>query len=250
MRAGLDRQAEVELLVDVRIVVFARIVGARALGQRLYREHLDPFAVDRQLQFVLLRDRILAPPLTSKTLDVLIAIPVETHLKLIRPINREGIREDRAATRAQRKAAEMLLLRLVHRQRDDVGTRRANGSADREPADLLSRCEIFLHQGRREITDRDVVETEARVVWRKQRLHFDVDGEEITHRVAVFRACQPPERLGAPWIGIGGSDAIERGFQVRDQRLVRRPHQGAAALSAASDALRAFATRFPTSRYW
>ncbi len=80
VRAGLDRQAEVEVLVDMRIVVFARIVGARALGQRLYREHLDPFAVDRQLQFVLFSDRILTPPLTSKTLDVLVAIPVETYL--------------------------------------------------------------------------------------------------------------------------------------------------------------------------
>ena len=111
------------------------------------------------------------------------------------------------------------------------------GAADGQPADLLCRRQVSLQQGRREIADRHVVETVARLIARQQRGDVDVEREQVANRILVFGAIEAAERIGTTRVGVVCGNCVEsRGERVH-RRLVAgfigpwQPHRrhGAAA---------------------
>ena len=72
---------------------------------------------------------------------------------------------------------------------------RQRAVADRQAADLHRRGDVALNQRRRH-GERlgDVVEALARAVGRQQRVHVDVEREQIADRVGVLGAVQPMQR--------------------------------------------------------
>ena len=106
----------------------------------------------------------------------------------------------------------------------DIGERRRR--AHREPADLLRRGQIPLHERRRHLQHAgDVVEPIARVVGGKQRVDVDVEIEQIANDVPVFGAIQAMERLGSSRVGMGRRGA---------SRAPTRPSSRSASCVAAS----------------
>ena len=141
---------------------------------------------------------------------MLVAVARQPELDLVLGVEREGVGNHGSAARAERELLEVLLLGEVGRKGDGVAARRPAGTPDRQPADLLRRREVALQQGRREISDRHVVEAVAGLVARQQRGDIDVERQQVADGVLVFGAVEPAERVGAAGIGVGGGGAVER----------------------------------------
>ena len=204
VRAGLDRHADLEVLIRGGM-------KRLALG-RLDREHLHARPVQQQLDIV----RIGQP------LDVLIAIPGQANLDLVLAVEREGVGKHGAAAGANRKPLEMTLLREVGGHPDRFTAGRSARTADREPADLLGSRDIAIEQRRRQVADRHVVEAVAGIVGRQERAHVDVERQEIADRVVILGSGEPPDRRRPARIRAGGGRSIERGLQVADHGVVGR----------------------------
>ena len=62
----------------------------------------------------------------------------------------------------------------------------------------------------------------ARIVFRQQSRDVDVQREQVTHGVLVFGPIEPAEGIGSTGVGTSRCRTVERGFQIRHDRLVRR----------------------------
>ena len=210
VRAGGHRRAQLQVRVEivVRRLVVQRLV--LAVRRRLHREEREPLAVEQQLH-------VLG---AAQPLDVLVAVAREADGHLVHAVDREGVRHQRAAPRADRQPFEVLLLGQVGTHADRRAAGREPRAADRELADLLRRRDVALEQGRREIAYRDVVEAVARRVARQQVGNVHIEGEQVADGVVVLRPVEPPEGVGAARVRVRGRDVVERRLERRERRAV------------------------------
>ena len=114
---------------------------------------------------------------------------VERHPESVVAISREGVHHRNAAACTVRRAVDVLALRRPAGHRIGRFARRRAGIAHSQPADLGSRREIPLHQGRREeLRVGDVVEVGALGVERQEIAGVYVQREQIVNRTRVLGA--------------------------------------------------------------
>ena len=152
--------------------------------------------------------------LRSQTPDVLVSGPLQLDLDVVLAVGREEIRHRRAAPRPERQVfahAVFLHHPLVDPVLVEIGRR---GPSNHESADHAGRRQIALHQHRRDRENvRVVVEpVHVRVVTREQRPAVDLEAEQVTDSVDVFRPVQTMDR-GPARIGVRRRRAVERGLQ-------------------------------------
>ena len=125
---------------------------------------------------------------------------------------------DTPAARAQGQAGQMIFLREVGRQANDVALERRLRAADRQAADFLRGRDVAVQERRRQVADRDVVEAVTAVIGWQERGGVDVESQQISDGVLIFGPIQAAERVGAAGIRFGGGRRIERCFQPCQQR--------------------------------
>ena len=96
---------------------------------RLDGEDLHSLAVQQQLHLVGF----------AEAFDVLVAVARESNLDLVLAVQREGVRDDGAAARAEGQSLEVLFLGEVSRKPDGVAAWRTACASDGQPADFLGR---------------------------------------------------------------------------------------------------------------
>ena len=202
VRPGFDGHAKLQVRVDP-LGVF---VGAG----RLDRFQCDALAVDQHLDLV----RFL------EALDLLVTVAREPHLDFVVPILRENVGKRRAATRADRQALDVLLLRDIGRNAKRVATGCLARRAEGEAGDFLRGGNVAVEQRGREIAHRDVVEAVARFVVGQQRGGVDVEREEIADGVLILSARETAKRVGAAGVGLRRGGVIECGGDARIQLAV------------------------------
>ena len=208
VRTCADADAKLEVLVHGLV----RVVRAGLVPIGLHGERLSDASVDTELDLLRL----------GESFDVLVAIASQTYLKLVDRVLRERVSEDRAAASAERQPLEVILLREVRGQHDDVTRRRRQRSADRRATHLLRRRQIPFEQRRRQLTVAHVVEPVTGIVFGQERRHVDVEREDVADGVLILDAAQAPERVGAARVRTRGRRAIERALEMRGQRVVGR----------------------------
>ena len=215
----LERYAHAEPGVGLAVPVGAppARLGVVGLGLRRVaappdREELDPLAVDRDLDLVRLRE-----PHDAAADEV----PLQAHLDVVLPADREVALDPGAAARAERQSVEAPVLRQVRRHPvHDLLDGRARIS-DRAGRDGARRVEVAVQQrGRHAQHVADVVEPVARVVRRQQSRGVDLEPQEVADRVGVLRAIQAVERGPPAGVGLRGRCRIELRFEVGDQAVV------------------------------
>ena len=151
-----------------------------------------------------------------------IAAPLTRILNEYSGIEREGVLDQRAATRSERQPVEVIRLREItgHAIRRRRG--REQQVADGEAAHLHGRGRVSLDQRRRHAQRiGDVVETLARIVRRQQRRRVDVEMEQIANRVGVLRPVHPMQKMTAR-IRRERRCAIELRLEARGKAVQRR----------------------------
>ena len=130
-------------------------------------------------------------------------------------VGREVMTDGDAATRSERQAlADAILLHEILGHVVGLERRADRGVAEGEAPNLAGRREVPLSEQRRERQHAaDVVETETRIVGRKEGCRVDIDREQIPDRVAVFRAGQPPDGRPAG-VRLRRGRAVECRFEV------------------------------------
>ena len=143
-------------------------------------------------------------------------------------VQRESMRHQQAAARAERQALDVLVVHPLARGRIRDLRRRRRAVADRAPADLQGRRHVALHQRRRHRQRLgDVVEAFARVVAGQQRAHVHVHRQQIADRVGVLGAVETLEgrRVEVASGRVRGIElAFERGGERRHRRGIRPRH--------------------------
>ena len=86
--------------------------------------------------------------------DVSCQIAHEPDLDLVLAVLDERVGHRHAAARADRQAGQMIFLREVGRQANDVALERGLRAADRQAADFLRGRDVTVQERRRQIADR------------------------------------------------------------------------------------------------
>ena len=216
--------------IDFRMRRLLGIGNTRFAHGRFHREELQALAIEQQLEIVRL----------AQSLDVLVAIARQPNLDLVLAILWKGVMDQRTASGPDRQAVDVLFLRDVGGHADRFAAGRFTRATDGHPADLFRRRDVTIQECRREIADGHVVESIAGFIGRQERRHVDVQCEQIPDRVLVLGSRQTAEGRRASRIRLGGSGAIERLFEERDDGVVRgivrpffpdRRHQSGAKLA-------------------
>ena len=156
-----------------------------------------------------------------------------------------------AATRSERQIFALpIVLHHVQRNLECLEPRARGRQTRREPRDLTRHRQVALEVRRRNREDvREVVEAAVRrLVARQQRLHVDVEREQVANRVVVFRAIETMDGVDPARIRIGRPRPIDFGLQpaghgVIGGRIGPRPSRAAA--SSRPEASRSPAPRPP-----
>ena len=213
LRPGLHLQPELEADVGRHLHPLLERIGrlrlrrmrARRLAHEEHRhfvelEQLHALAVERHLElFALgaLAEHLAETELQQRQPDHVLAV------------DREVVRDGRAAARAERLAFERLVLAEIALHRVGDLRRRGVAFADGQPADLRRRRDVALEQRRRHAEHvGDVVEAVARIVGRQQGGGIDVERQQIADRVLVLDAVHAVQRR-ASGIGAGRRGAID-----------------------------------------
>ena len=190
-----------------QILVQHRGVGA---GGLLDREVRDRLPVDQHHQLV--RTRLSQPA------DVSFQIAREPDLDLVLAVLDERVGHRHPAARAQGQAGQMIFLREVGRQANDVALERRLRAADRQAADFLRGRDVAVQERRRQVADRHVVEAVTAVIGWQERGGVDVESQQVSDGVLILGPIQAAERVRAAGIRSGGGRRIERCFQPCQQR--------------------------------
>ena len=190
-----------------QILVQHRGVGA---GGLLDREVRDRLPVDEHHQLV--RTRLPQPA------DVSFQIAREPDLDLVLAVLGECVGHRHPAARAQGQAGQMIFLREVGRQANDVALERRLRAADRQAADFLRGRDVAVQERRRQVADRDVVEAVTALIGWQERGGVDVERQQVSDGVLILGPIQAAERVRAAGIRSGGGRRIERCFQPCQQR--------------------------------
>ena len=196
--SALHGHAHRQLSVDVVGVA----TTSAAAGTK--REHPHRFAVDRQLQSVL-----LGCIRRARHLD----------LDLVLSVLREQVTDDGAAAGAERETVQPVVLlgirrhaigRSASRRRRAAGSQSGNGPGGRQ---------VALHQRLRKLQNTgDVVESVARIVGGQKIRDVDFETKRVTHGVPVLGPVQSVECLGATRI----RPALERPIELSGKRGHKR----------------------------
>ena len=212
VRPGRHRHADVlEPAVDLG--------DGRSLAQ------IDRFDVvgpaDLVLEHLLAVDRENQPVPVFEAFDV--ARPSEAaEVELVVAVGREEMLDEHAAARAERHARDVVVLVDAGRGVVDAAVALRVRVADGHLADDACGRDVLLQERRRHLEHvRDVVEAVALVVLRQQRLHVDLEREQVRDRIGVFGAIQAVQR-DLPRIRRGRGGGIERALEPRDPRAARR----------------------------
>ena len=158
-------------------------------------------------------------PGIAQAADVAAAVAGQEHLDVVLSVLRKGVRHDHAAPRADRQPRHVRFLRGVRGHANHGALDGLLLRADGQPADLARRRDVAVQQRRREIPHRHVVETVSALVRQQQRGGVDVQRQQITDRVLIFRAVETPEGLGPARVRIRLRRGIERRLQPLEHRL-------------------------------
>src|SRR5213592_2075694 len=129
MRTGLQGYANLQVLVEKRIVTF---------GWFLDRNRPNRRPVEQQLHLVWLR--------VPQAVDVPRIAAREVNLDVVLSVLREIVTNRNSTTRSDRESRYMLFLRDVLRNANDVALQRGLHAANRQPADLLRSRNVPVQQ--------------------------------------------------------------------------------------------------------
>src|SRR4029077_14536503 len=110
---------------------------------------------------------------------------------------------------ADGQAGQMIFLREVGRQPNDVALERRLRAADRQPADSLRGRDIAIEQGRRQVADRYVVEAMNAVIGWQERGGVDVESQQVSDGVLILGPIEAAQRVRAAGIRSGGGRCVE-----------------------------------------
>ncbi len=175
MRSGRHADTNLQVLVQKRIVA---IVGP------LDRQRPDRRPVEQQLDLVRLR--------IPQALDVPGIAAREQDLDVVLAVLRERVTSRHPATRADRESRDMVFLRDVGRDANDVALQRRLRAADRQPADLLRGRDVSVQQRRGQVADRDVVEAVTAFIGGQERGGVEVEGQQIPDGVLILGTIETP----------------------------------------------------------
>ena len=134
MRPGGDGDSEIE----VPIYVLVGVVAAQAVPVGYHVEQLEPVAVKRHLQNVRF----------PEAFHVLVPVARQSYLDLVLAIEREVVLQQGSAPGPEGKSVEMSFLGEIGAQYNDPASRNDAAAPHGQPADLLRRAEVSLHQRR------------------------------------------------------------------------------------------------------
>ena len=155
-----------------------------------------------------------------------------------------------ARRRACRAAApDMLFLRQVGSKTDRGAAGRKARTSDGQPADFLRRRHIAFEQRRRQIANRDVVETVAGRVARQHRRRVEFQRQQIANRVLIFGAVEAAERIRSAWIG-SAAESVSSEASSEASAAARSASSGCRAPAAASAGRASFRTTFSHTSQW
>ena len=136
MRAGGHRRAQIEARIGrlLRSILRGDRVLRSVSRRRRQREHLQPHAIDADLDLVRL----------GQSLDELIAVARQAELEPVFPISREVMPNVRPSSRSERLAVKVVFLREIGRKHDGFRAGRAWRHPDRKAADFLRGPQVPL----------------------------------------------------------------------------------------------------------
>ena len=140
VRARFDRQANLQVLVDARVIA--------DMARRHHLEESNALAVQQQLHLVG----------HAQALDLLVSVAGQTNPDFVLGIQWERVLEDHPAAGADRESVNMPFLGDVRLPLDCLDSQHVNRSTDRETGDLVGGCDIGFEQRGGQIADSDVVE--------------------------------------------------------------------------------------------
>src|SRR5207249_4087408 len=115
-------------------------------------------------------------------------------------------------------AGQLIFLREVGGQANDLALERRLRAAGRQAADFLRRRDVAVQERRRQVAERDVVEAVTAVIGWQKRGGVDVESQEVPDGVLILGPIQAAERVRAARIRSGGGRRIERCLQPGEQR--------------------------------
>ena len=167
--------------------------GGPALGCASHREPLQQLAIQADVE-------PLRPP---DALEVILILPLQADFDQVLAIDRKVVVNRDAAARSQRQVFTLPVV-LQHMQRDLEGLELGLGGRQtrRQPRDLPGHRHVSLQVSRRNREDiGEVVEAAVgRLVPGEQRLHIDVEREQVANRIVVFGAIETMDRADPAWI--------------------------------------------------
>ena len=144
--------------------------------------------------------------------DVVLILPAQANLDAIFAVDWKVMANRDAATGSERQVFALpVVLQHVQWNRVRREPRTCGRQTGREPRDLTGHRQISLQVGRRNREDiREVVEAAVRrVIPGEQRLHIELEREQVANRVVVFRAIETVDGARLAWIRIGRPRAID-----------------------------------------
>ena len=139
------------------------------------------------------------------------------HRDRVLPIGGEDVFDQDAATRPERQAFDVVVLRRVFRRAIHDQPRRRR-LPDCEPADFSGRVHVRLDERRRDAKRAgDVVEPMRGIVGRQIDARIDVEREDVADRVGVLR---PIQAMEAGRRRVSDRRAIQFVFEIRDEAVV------------------------------
>ena len=220
MRPGSDRHADLQTGVRFARVLLPLGAGidrsTKARGRRVPgihaadREPLEQRPRETQIELVSRRN----------TPHVAIEASLQAHPDDVLAVDRKMMANREPAARPEREVlAHARNLKQLLRDVVRAQTRTSRRQPDREATHLSGRRHIpFQKRGRRREHIRDVVEpVDIGIVGGQQLPRVDLEAEQGTDGVRVFRAVESVDRRSSPRVGALGRRAVERGLQPGDQ---------------------------------
>ncbi len=196
-------------------------VGVGAVHPPVHVEQRHAFPVHRDLDLLGRLGRVQRG--AAVAVERAGGLVVERHAEAVGAVGRERVLHREAATRAERRALDLLTLRGGARNEERHLARGGRLVAHRQAADLGGSGEIRLHHRRRQqLGVGDVVEVRHLGVERQVVAGVHVEAHQVAHRLRVLGAVEALERAAARrghlrGAGIGGG--FERGGQAIERRV-------------------------------
>ena len=188
--------------------------GGPALGSAADREPLQQLAVEPDVE-------LLRP---AHAHDVVLILPAETDFDEVLAVDRKVVANGDAAARSERQIFALpIVLHDVQRNLEGLERRNRGRKTRREPRDLTRHRQVAFQMRRRNREHvGEVVEAAVRgFVARQERLHIEVEREQVADRVVVFGAIETMDRVDPAGIRTRRPRAIDFAFQPARHRAIR-----------------------------